>query len=75
MPKASARKKAYDTKYHSSPQRRAYRACLNRERRKRGVYGKGGDDMDHTGDWKECKVKPRNKSSNRAAGGRKGGSR
>jgi len=48
-PKAKAKKKAYDTEYHSSPERKKYRAELNRLRRKAGRYGNGdGMDYDHT---------------------------
>tara|TARA_R100000234_G_scaffold114606_1_gene89904 strand:+ start:2608 stop:3156 length:549 start_codon:yes stop_codon:yes gene_type:complete len=47
-PEALANKKKYDTKYHSTPDRVKYRQELNQERRKRGVYGKGGKDMSHT---------------------------
>ena len=47
-PKARAKKKAYDTKYHSTPERKKYRADLARERRRRGIMGKGGKDVSHT---------------------------
>ena len=47
-PKAAAKKKKYDTKYHSTPERKAYRAELGRERRKRGIMGKGGGDLHHS---------------------------
>jgi len=47
-PEALANKRKYDTKYHSTPDRVKYRQELNQERRKRGVYGKGGKDMSHT---------------------------
>jgi hypothetical protein len=40
----------YDKKYESSPERVKYREELNRERRKRGIYGQGGPDMSHTKD-------------------------
>ena len=46
-PKAKAKKKAYDTKYHSTKKRKKYRADLQRERRKRGIAGKGGKDVSH----------------------------
>ena len=38
-PEALRRKKEYDTKYESSPERVKYREELNRERRRRGIYG------------------------------------
>lgn len=48
-PKAKAKKKAYDTKYHSTAKRRAYRSELNAENRRRGTYGNGdGKDVSHT---------------------------
>ena len=47
-PKARAKKKKYDTSYHSTPERRKYRSELNSARRKRGIYGKGGGDLSHT---------------------------
>ena len=46
-PKARAKKKAYDTKYHSTSKRKKYRADLQRERRKRGIAGKGGKAVSH----------------------------
>ena len=46
-PKARAKKKAYDTKYHKSAKRRKYRADLQKERRRRGIVGKGGKDVSH----------------------------
>ena len=47
-PSAKKHKKEYDTKYESTPARKKYRRDLERERRKRGVDGKGGKDMSHT---------------------------
>ena len=46
-PKARAKKKAYDTKYHKSAKRRKYRADLQKERRRRGIAGKSGKDVSH----------------------------
>ena len=49
-PKAAAKKKAYDMEYHDNDGRRAYRAELARERRKRDMMGssKGkGKDISH----------------------------
>ena len=60
---ALANKKKYDTKYHATPERKKYRVDLKRERRQRGVYGKGGKDMSHT---KDGKLTPEDPSSNRA---------
>lgn len=47
-PEAKAKKKAYDTKYHSTEERRKYRAFLNKKNRQAGTYGNGdGKDYDH----------------------------
>ena len=62
-PEALANKRKYDTKYHSTPDRVKYRQSLNQERRKRGVYGKGGKDMSHT---KDGKLVAEDASKNRA---------
>jgi len=70
-PKARAKKKAYDKAYHSTPARKSYRAELARERRKRGVMGKGGKDVSHK---KGGGFTMESKSKNRArqgAGGRR----
>ena len=43
------RKKEYDTKYESSPERVKYREELNRERKRRGIYGSHNHmDVSHT---------------------------
>ena len=48
-PEAFRHKKEYDTKYESSPERVKYREELNRERRRRGMYGDhSGRDISHT---------------------------
>lgn len=65
-PEARRKKKAYDTKYHSTPERRKYRAELARERRKRGIMGKGGKDVSHT---KGGGTKLESRSKNRARNG------
>ena len=70
-PKARAKKKKYDTSYHSTPERRKYRSKLNKANRKAGTYGNGdGKDMSHT---KKGKLVKESASKNRArngAGGR-----
>ena len=68
-PKARAKKKRYDTAYGKSAKRKKYRAELNAERRKRGVYGKGGGDMSHT---KSGKLVRESASKNRARNGHNG---
>ena len=47
-PLALRHKQTYDTQYEQSPKRIKYREELNRERRKRGIYGRGGPDISHT---------------------------
>jgi hypothetical protein len=58
---ARQHKLAYDKKYESSPERVKYRVELNRERRRRGIYGSNNKkDISHTQFTLE------NQSSNRA---------
>lgn len=47
-PEAYKRKLAYDKKYNARPEEKKDRAEHNRERRKRGIYGRGGPDMSRT---------------------------
>ena len=47
-PKSYAKKKAYDKKFNAKPEQRKKRSELVKERRKRGIYGKGGKDVSHT---------------------------
>jgi hypothetical protein len=44
---AREKKNAYMRKYNKKPSRIRYRAKLNKARRDRGIYGKGGGDMSH----------------------------
>jgi hypothetical protein len=47
-PEARDKKKQYDTEYHSTTERKKYRAFLNRKNRNAGTYGNGdGKDYDH----------------------------
>ena len=47
-PEAYDKKKKYDKEYHSSEERKKYRAFLNKKNRKAGKYGNGdGLDYDH----------------------------
>ncbi len=68
-PKARAKKKKYDTKYHSSTERKKYRSELNAARRKRGIAGKGGGDLSHT---KSGRLVRESASKNRARQGANG---
>jgi hypothetical protein len=47
-PEAYKKKLAYDKKRNASPEKKKYRAELARERRARGIMGKGGKDVSHT---------------------------
>ena len=62
-PAAIEHKRKYETQYESTPARKKYRRELERERRKRGVAGKGGKDMSHT---KEGTIVPEDPHTNRA---------
>jgi hypothetical protein len=47
--KSTGRDYSKEKAYQSSPERKKYRARLNKENRKRGTYGNGdGKDMSHT---------------------------
>ena len=62
-PAAIEHKRKYETEYESTPARKKYRRELERERRKRGVAGKGGKDMSHT---KTGNIVPEDPHTNRA---------
>jgi hypothetical protein len=62
-PEARAVKAAYDKKYNARPEEKKDRAEHNAARRKRGVYGKGGNDMSRT---KSGGFVSENPSTNRA---------
>lgn len=47
-PEAYRKKLAYDKKRNAKPDRKKYRAELAKERRARGIMGKGGPDVSHT---------------------------
>tara|TARA_B100001094_G_scaffold313431_1_gene351221 strand:+ start:874 stop:1137 length:264 start_codon:yes stop_codon:yes gene_type:complete len=68
-PKARAKKKKYDTKFHSTAERKKYRAELNAARKKRKIYGRGGGDMSHT---KRGTLVRESASKNRARNGANG---
>tara|TARA_R100000935_G_C2839057_1_gene169948 strand:- start:4566 stop:4844 length:279 start_codon:yes stop_codon:yes gene_type:complete len=61
---ARDKKKAYDTAYHKSEERKKYRANLNKANRKAKTYGnKDKKDMSHT---KKGKLVKEKQSKNRA---------
>lgn len=64
-PSTIQRKKAYDKKYHSTPERKRYRAQLNKENRKAGTYGKMGSmDRSHTRSGFKLEHRSRNRARN-----------
>jgi hypothetical protein len=65
-PEAYKKKLAYDKKRNAREDRKEYRAELARERRARGIMGKGGPDVSHTADGG---FKLENPSKNRARNG------
>lgn len=65
-PEARAKKNAAQRKRNRSPLAIQYRVDLKRERRKRGIDGKGGPDMSHT---KDGKLVPESPKKNRARNG------
>jgi hypothetical protein len=65
-PESYKKKLAYDKKRNARPDRKEYRADLARERRARGIMGKGGPDVSHTSDGK---FKLENPKTNRARNG------
>ena len=65
-PEAYKKKLAYDKKRNEKPAQKKYRAELARERRAKGVMGKGGKDVSHTADGK---LKMENPKTNRARNG------
>ena len=62
-PKARAKKNAYQRKYNKKPAIKAASEERWAERRKRGIAGKGGDDLSHTKDGRMVRESP---STNRA---------
>ena len=69
-PAARAKKKAYDTEYHKSEERKKYRAGLNKKNRDAGTYGnKDGKDQSHDS---KGGTKTESQSSNRARNGKGG---
>lgn len=47
-PEAAAQHRSYMREYNKKPGKSKYRSELNKARRKRGIYGKGGGDISHT---------------------------
>ena len=66
-PKARAKKNAYNKAYHATPERKKYRADLNKANKK--SPNKAGEDKSHT---KGGKVTNEKRSTNRARNGKGG---
>lgn len=47
-PDARKKKAATDTRFNAKPEQKEKRKELSRERRARGIMGKGGPDLSHT---------------------------
>ena len=62
-PEARRKKAATDKKVNARPEQREKRTELSKERRRRGVMGKGGKDMSHT---KDGRIVAEDASKNRA---------
>lgn len=69
-PAARKKKAAYDKKFNAKPSQRKKRSELNKERRKRGIYGKGGGDLHHVGDG-TFRLEPASKNRGRKEKSRK----
>jgi hypothetical protein len=68
--KAIKNKIEYDKKYHATPERKKYRAELNKANKESGTYGNGdGKDMSHT---KKGSLVMERMKANRARNGRGG---
>jgi hypothetical protein len=71
-PEARKKKNEYNTKYHSTSERKKYRVRLNKANRDAGTYGNGdGKDMSHT---KSGKLVKESQATNRARQGKDGSS-
>lgn len=69
-PEAREKKNEYNKKYHSTDERKAYRAGLNKANKEAGTYGnKDGKDRSHT---KSGKLVSESQSKNRARNGKGG---
>ena len=62
-PEARRKKAATDKKVNARPEQREKRAELSKERRRRGIMGRGGKDMSHT---KDGRIVAEDASKNRA---------
>ena len=69
-PEARKKKNSYNKQYHSTDERKSYRAGLNKANKDAGTYAnKDGKDMSHT---KSGKLVSESQSSNRARNAKNG---
>jgi hypothetical protein len=69
-PEARKKKNEYNTEYHATPERKKYRAGLNKANKDAGTYAnKDGKDKSHT---KAGRLVSEKQSSNRARNGKDG---
>lgn len=65
-PEARRKKAATDKKVNARPAQKAKRAELSKERRRRGIMGRGGKDLSHTKDGRlELEDASKNRARNR----------
>jgi hypothetical protein len=65
-PEARRKKAATDKKVNARPEQREKRAELSKERRRRGIMGRGGKDLSHTKDGRlELEDASKNRARNR----------
>ena len=69
-PDAAARKVAYQKKVNARPEEKKRRAALNKERRRRGIDGKGGPDVSHTVSGKTVLEDPHTNRGRQGSGGK-----
>lgn len=69
-PEARAKKNAYQRAYNKKPAVKKASEERWGERRKRGIAGKGGDDLSHTTKGKMVRENPSKNRARNGAGGR-----
>lgn len=69
-PKARKKRVASQAKINAKPSEKKRRAELAKERRKRGIMGKGGKDVSHKKNGKTFLESPRKNRARNGAGGK-----
>lgn len=65
-PDSQGKRRDYKKEYRRDQKKRTkYRSKLNQERRKRGIYGKGGKEISHSKFYGKGKVRLESKKANR----------